>query len=156
MLLSSHLGRQARRKTVRPGQHVFIFLHSKYCVGRHVAKLQFPELLPDEDLRLAHRLLGTRNTLDRDVLLALVGKPRSFGDLRPLLGKKRDHNLTMSLHRLRRDGLTRQRVAYGRGAVTEHELSTQGIRVVALVYQLRPLAESAAMLRRAESYAHPA
>ena len=121
-----------------------------------MAKLQFPDPIPDEDLRLAHRLLGTRNTLDRDVLLALVGKPRPFGELRPLLGGKRDHNLTMSLHRLRRDGLTRPRVAFRRGAATEHELSTQGIRVVALVYQLRPLAESAALLRRAASYAHPA
>ena len=121
-----------------------------------MAKLHFPDPIPDEDLRLAHRLLGTRNTLDRDVLLALVGKPRPFGELRPLLGGKRDHNLTMSLHRLRRDGLTRPRVAFRRGAATEHELSTQGIRVVALVYQLRPLAESAALLRRAASDAHPA
>ncbi|HEX9816194.1 MAG TPA: hypothetical protein VGB18_04375 [Candidatus Thermoplasmatota archaeon] len=119
-------------------------------------KLRFPDPMPDEDLRLAHRLLGTRNTLDRDVLLSLVGRPRSFSELRPLLGSRRDHNLTMSLHRLRRDGLTRQRVAYGRGAATEHELSTQGVRVVALVYQMRPVAEAAAMLRRAQSYGNVA
>lgn len=67
--------------------------------------------LPEDDIefKLAHKILGKDNPLDKEILLSLVGEPHRYSDLKPLLGDKRDHNLTMALDRLRDDGLVRKR-----------------------------------------------
>lgn len=118
--------------------------------------LEFPLPLADEDLRLAHRLLGTKNHLDLEILRTLVGRPRRYSELQPLLGGRNDNNLNMALHRLRRDGLIRQRRDLTQTpAGFEYELSFQGIRVYELSFQIRPIAETVELYRRAEGLAAP-
>lgn len=114
-------------------------------------RLEFPLPLADEDLRLAHRLVGTKNRLDLAILRTLVGRPRRYSELQPLLGGKNDNNLNMALQRLRRDGLIRQRRVLTQTPTTlEYELSTQGIRVYELSFQILPIADAVALYRRAE------
>lgn len=125
-------------------------------VSRKATKLEFPLPARDEDLRLAHRLLGTRNRLDLEILRALVGRPRRYRELQPLLRGKNDNNLNMALHRLRRDGLIRQRRDLTQTPPTfEYELGSQGIRVYELSLQIRPIAETVALYRRAEGLPAP-
>lgn len=114
-------------------------------------RLEFPLPEPDEDLHLAHRLLGARTPLDFGILRALVGRPKRYSELQPLLGGRNDNNLNMALHRLRRDGLIRQRRDLSVSPhIVEYELSAKGIRVYELTFQFRPISETLAWFRRAE------
>lgn len=120
------------------------------------ARLEFPFPKADEEERLAHRLLSTKNRLDLDVLRSLVGRPRRYSELQPLLGTKNDNNLNMALHRLRRDGLIRQRRDLSQSPPgAEYELSSQGIRVYELTLQVGPLAKALELFRRVEGTPAP-
>lgn len=104
---------------------------------------------PDEEYRLAHRLLGKENDLDLRILTALVGRPRRFSELGALLGVKQKNNLTVALARLRRDGLIDQRIdARRRPPTHRYELTQLGVLVVFRMNQMLPAHESAEALRR--------
>lgn len=109
------------------------------------------DLLPseDEEYRLAHKLLGKKNHLDRRILEQLVGRPRRFSELEPLLEGKAKNNLTAALARLRNDGLIDQRVeAQRRPLVKRYELTELGVLVVFRMNQMLPAHLSAQALRR--------
>jgi DNA-binding HxlR family transcriptional regulator len=104
---------------------------------------------PNEEYRLAHLLLGKKNDLDRRILIALVGRPRRFSELEPLLKGKAKNNLTTALHRLREQGLIDQRIeAKKQPATSRYELSELGILVVFRMNQMIPAHESAQAMRK--------
>lgn len=109
-----------------------------------------PPLPPDDiEYRYAYRLLGKDNTLDREVLLSLVGRPRRYTDLKPLLGGRADHNLTMALDRLHRDGIVRKRSDVRVSPPIDHwELSELGRLVVLRMMQMLPAYTAAEMVLR--------
>lgn len=98
--------------------------------------------LPEEDIeyKLAYKLLGKDNTLDKEILFRLVGRPQRYSELKPLLGDKNDHNLTMALERLRDDGLINRRTDFRREpAVDSYELSGLGQLVVFNMVRMGPV-----------------
>lgn len=110
-----------------------------------------PDLLPrpDEEYRLAHKLLGKSNDLDRQILMALVSHPKRFSQLEPLLASKAKNNLTAALARLRRDGLIDQRIeARKKPPTSRYELTELGVLVVIRMNQMIPAHEAAEALRR--------
>lgn len=111
-------------------------------------------LPPAEDVEYhhAHRLLGQDNPLDRAIVEGLVGRPRRYGELKALLDGKRDHNLTMALDRLRRDGLVDQRVdASTKPPAKSYELTNLGIQVVLRMHEMVPAHVSAQILLRGQA-----
>ena len=85
----------------------------------------------DAEFRLAHRLMGAEGDLDRRILGALVGRPRRFLELKPLLGRRTEANLTQALQRLTRDGLVIQRAAdWDAPGIKTHELTPLGALVL--------------------------
>lgn len=113
------------------------------------ARFEAPLPEPDVEYRLAHALLGATNPLDRGIVLSLVGRPRRYSELKPLLSRKAENNLTMALERLRRDGIIGQTVsARRRPPIKTYELTELGILVVFRMNQMIPAHESAQALLR--------
>lgn len=109
---------------------------------------------PAEDVEYhhAHRLLGQDNPLDRRIVEDLVGRPRRYGELKGLLDGKRDHNLTMALDRLRRDGIIDQRIDVAtKPPVKSYELTNLGIQVVLRMHEMIPAHVSAQILLRGQA-----
>lgn len=109
---------------------------------------------PAEDVEYhhAHRLLGQDNPLDRAIVEDLVGRPRRYGELKALLAGKRDHNLTMALDRLRRDGLVDQRIdASNKPPTKSYELTNLGVQVVLRMHEMIPAHVSAQTLLRGQA-----
>ncbi len=112
---------------------------------------------PDVEYRLAHKLLGSRSDIDRRVLGALVGRPQRFSELKPVLGTRKDANLTQSLERLHRDGLVRSRIQARKApAVKVHELTTLGALVVFHVAEMSTAYGSSEALLRGQAAANAA
>ena len=98
------------------------------------------------EFKLAHRLMGAEGDLDRRVLGALVGRPRRFGELKPLLATRTEANLTQALRRLTRDGLIIQRAAdWDDPSVKTHELTPLGTRVLYHIVEMDFVARTARM-----------
>lgn len=108
--------------------------------------------VPEEDhgLKLAHHLLGSDSPLDLRVLNALVGEPKRFRDLKPLVKGKSDTPLTRSLKRLGETGLIRQGMTLDEpGDPRYYALTKLGIHVVLKTHEMRPLADVLAEVRAA-------
>jgi DNA-binding HxlR family transcriptional regulator len=100
-------------------------------------------------LRLAYELVAEDGDLRRGVLLELVGRPRRYAELKPLLRGRRDHNLTVALIRLQRDGLVDRRTdARQRPAVHAYELTPLGIQTVLSMQAIRPVHEAVEAYRK--------
>lgn len=109
---------------------------------------------PDVHLKLAYKLMGRASDLDQRILYALLGRPKRYSELRPLLGGRRDHNLTVALKRLQLDGLIDRRTDARRTPVVDtYELTPLGIQVVLALQEIRPLHESVAAYERAREAA---
>jgi DNA-binding PadR family transcriptional regulator len=107
--------------------------------------MPFASALPDADVEfhLAHRLMAAGD-LDRGVLGALVGRPRRFAELKRLLGKRTEANLTQALQRLTRDGLIVQRAAdWEDPSIKTHELTPLGTLVLYHLVELDFVARAA-------------
>lgn len=108
-----------------------------------------PPLDEDVEYHHAHRLLGQGNPLDRRIIEELVGRPRRYGELKGFLEGKRDHNLTMALDRLQRDGIVDQRIdASNKAPIKSYELTNLGIHVVLRMHEMLPAHVSAQILLR--------
>lgn len=121
--------------------------HQSVCVSHEpVEEPAEPWGLPEPDVeyKLAARLLAQDPPMDRDVLEALVGAPKRYRDLKPLLGGRNDHVLTKALARLRDDGLIRQGIDLD--PTREHErvyaLTALGTLVVFRLHEMIPHHES--------------
>lgn len=91
------------------------------------------EGLPPERLEygLAHQYMGQSNPLVRDILYGLVGQPKRYSELKPLLRGKKDNNLTNALENLLDDGVIDQRVDARRKPATYlYQLTELGKLVV--------------------------
>jgi DNA-binding HxlR family transcriptional regulator len=94
-------------------------------------------------LRLAYALVAEEGDLRRTVLLELVGRPRRYTELKGLLRGRRDHNLTVALTRLQRDGLIDRRTdARARPVVHAYELTPLGIQAILAMQAIRPVHEA--------------
>lgn len=104
------------------------------------ARPEYPYELPEDERRLAHRILGKPNTLDAQILLALASRPQRYSDLMPFLRGRNHNNLTMAIDRLSRDGLvTRRTSARQFPVVHAYELSPQGRLVVDYMVRFQTL-----------------
>src|SRR5689334_3888596 len=93
---------------------------------------------PSTHLRLAYELTAEPGDLRRAVLRQLVGRPRRYSELRPLLKGRRDHNLTVALQRLQRDGLVDRRTDARRAPVVHsYELTPLGIEALLAMETIR-------------------
>jgi DNA-binding HxlR family transcriptional regulator len=93
-------------------------------------------------LRLAYELAAEDGDLRRGILQELVGRPQRYADLKVLLRGRRDHNLTVALVRLQRDGLISRRTnARQKPPTHTYELSSLGIQVVLAMQTIRPVGE---------------
>jgi DNA-binding HxlR family transcriptional regulator len=100
-------------------------------------------------LRIAYELVAEKGDLRRHVLLELVGKPRRYAELKPLLRGRRDHNLTVALMRLQRDGLIDRRTdARQRPVVHAYELTPLGVETVLAMHAIRPVHEGMEAYRK--------
>lgn len=109
--------------------------------------LPLPE--PDIEYKLAARLLGKRDDLDLKILESLVGRPRRYSELKPLLKGRRDHVLTKSLQRLRRDGVIDQGLDLQQDDPERYySLTNLGVLAVFRVHEMRPVQESIEAARR--------
>ena len=107
---------------------------------------------PDWDVTLAHRLLGKRSDLDRNILLTLIGRPQRFSGLEPLLRGRGKNTLTQALKRLEGDGLIQARLNARRDPpVAAYELTSFGILVVRNVMALERALELPDLLRRLDA-----
>ena len=96
------------------------------------------------EFKLAHRLLAADGDMDRRILGALVGRPRRFGELKPLLDNRTEANLTQALRRLTRDGLIVQRAAdWDDPSLKTHELTPLGTRVLYHIVEMDFVARTA-------------
>jgi DNA-binding HxlR family transcriptional regulator len=90
----------------------------------------FPLPSRTEPVDIAKRL-ANKPGLELAILQALIGRPKRYTELKPLLGGRRDHNLTRALRRLRNEGVLRQRSDVSQDPpVDSYELSDLGVRVV--------------------------
>lgn len=112
--------------------------------------MHLPE--PDVEYRLAHQLAGKENPLDRQILESLVGGPRRYGELRPLLGARGDHVLTKSLQRLMHTGTIEQFLtSKGKGMERGYGLTQLGILVVFKLHEMVPIHASIAAWKRSQA-----
>lgn len=104
---------------------------------------------PPEDYEYdaAMRLLRG-NPLDVRVLDAVVGQPRRYSELRPLLAGKADHNLTKALERLTRLGALSQRSHAEAGKRTDvYALTSLGDAIRLAMAKLGSVHEMAQLAR---------
>ena len=103
----------------------------------------------DVEYRLAAKLIGKAEPLDRRIIEALVGGPQRYSELRALIGKRRDHVRTKALARLRSDGLIVQRLDLDANPPPmSYVLSQLGILVVLKLHEMVPVHESLEAARR--------
>lgn len=109
------------------------------------------EGIPDPDV-LAYRLIARESPLDRAILHELIGRPKRYADLKPLLGEKADNNLTVALKRLQEWGLIERRTDARREPVVHsYELTPLGIQVILAIPAIQPIHESMARFERARA-----
>jgi DNA-binding HxlR family transcriptional regulator len=107
------------------------------------------ELSDDLILRRAYELVAEAGDLRRSILFDLIGRPRRYNELKPLLRGRRDHNLTVALTRLQRDGLIDRRTdARQRPLVHSYELTPLGVQVILGMQSIRPVHEAFESYRR--------
>jgi DNA-binding HxlR family transcriptional regulator len=97
---------------------------------------------PNVEYALAARLLAQDPPTDRDILEALVGAPRRYRALKPLLRGRRDNVLTKALKRLREDGLVQQGIDLDAGHERVYSLTNLGTLVVFRLHEMIPHHES--------------
>lgn len=95
--------------------------------------------LPERDVEyhLALRLLNQEPPFDRRILEDLVGRPKRYSELTPLLDGRNDNVLTKALRRLREDGLIQQGVDLDRDQKVYH-LTELGKATVFSLHQMVP------------------
>lgn len=112
--------------------------------------MHLPE--PDIEYRLAHQLAGKENPLDRQILEGLVGGPRRYSELQPLLGKRGDHVLTKSLERLMKTGTIDQFLtANGARMERGYGLTSLGVLVVFKLHEMVPIHASIEAWKRGQA-----
>lgn len=105
--------------------------------------------MPERDVeyKLALRLLNQDPPFDRRILEDLVGQPKRYSELKPLLGDRNDNVLTKALDRLREEGLIQQGVDLDRDQRVYH-LTELGKLTLFRMHEMVPHAESIRAYKR--------
>lgn len=93
---------------------------------------------PDTELAIAADLLHDRRRLDLRILDEVVGRPRRYSELQPLLDGANDNTLNRALLRLREDGVIDQRLDV-RARTRSYHLTALGKLVVYRLQQMGPV-----------------
>lgn len=91
--------------------------------------------------QVALELLNQQPPIDLQVLEELMGEPRRYRDLRPLLAGRGDYVLTKALQRLQDRGAIHQGIDPDLKTKT-YRLSTLGKLVIFRVHEFRPIHSS--------------
>lgn len=99
--------------------------------------------LPERDVeyRIALRLLNQEPPFDRRIVEDLVGQPKRYTELKPLLGDRNDNVLTKALKRLREEGVIQQGIDLDRDQRVYH-LTELGKLVLFRMHEMVPHWES--------------
>lgn len=99
--------------------------------------------LPEQDLeyRIAARLLTQEPPLDRQVVEEVMGRPRRYSELQPLLKGRNDNVLNKALARLRDEGVIQQGLDYVKDQKT-YSLTALGKLVIFRMHEMVPHRES--------------
>lgn len=104
----------------------------------------------NEEVKLAHGLLGRNNPLELRILEELLGDPKRFRDLRRLVPGKSDTPLTRALQHLGDNGLVRQGLTLKEPGDPRYYAATRlGVHVVLKTREHRSVADVMAELRTA-------
>lgn len=102
--------------------------------------LEPPE--PNTPLKKACAVLARDTDLDYGILGSLAEGAKRYSELKPLLGDRGDHNLTVSLKRLQEEGLVRRRAMAAEGRdIHRYELSALGDQTMRLIQRIEKVAE---------------
>lgn len=100
------------------------------------------EMEIQEPIHLACELASSESRLREWILRRLLGNQARYGELKPLLGSKGDHNLTVALKSLRNHGLVRKKVAFREdGEVEVYEITPLGVSTALELARLAPVRE---------------
>lgn len=114
-----------------------------YCVKQENASRPSYFFEPGTMDLVVHRLLGQANCLDLRILEALVAEPKRFTELKPLIGERYDHNLTVALARLARDALIERRSFLEADEVVHrYRLTPVGVEALLMSNKLQPLSQT--------------
>lgn len=104
-------------------------------------RIEPPE--PGEAPRQARELMGKESDLDLRILFDLLGAPKRYSELQPLLGDRGDHNLTVALERLQDRGLvTRQTDAREDPPTHTYQVTELGVQTALHVHTSRVIDEA--------------
>lgn len=96
---------------------------------------------PDVEYKLAIRLLHQDPPFDREIMESLVGRPKRYRDLKPLLRGRNDNVLNKALTRLRNEGTIKQELNVKTGE-RRYALTELGKVVVFRLHEMVPHHES--------------
>ena len=102
-------------------------------------------------IELALRYASRPDGLPYRVLHELLGQPRRYSELKPLLGELNDNNLTAALRQLADNGLVAQVVSYERdreAPVKSHRLTAFGVQTVLVMHSVKPQVQAWVGLQR--------
>ncbi len=108
----------------------------------------------DRDFSLAAKLLAKDPPLDRRIVEALVGTPKRYSELKPLLGGRNDNVLTKALHRLRNEGIIQQGLSHDLKE-TRYMLTELGKLVIFRLHEMIPHHQSIEAYQRGMAALHP-
>ena len=103
----------------------------------------------NREVKLAMGLLAKENQLDLQVLHALLGSPKRFRDLKPLVKGASDTPLTRTLHRLSENALIRQGMTLTEKDPRYYAVTGLGVHVALKAHEFRPLRDVVRELRLA-------
>jgi len=114
-----------------------------------VLKMNWAPPSRDIEYALAHELLG-RGGLSLAILEELVGQPRRWSELKPLLDGKGDENLRKALQSLRGKGLVKPGVDL-HSTQKVYALSNLGRLTILKIHEMLPTHQSIAAFQRGEA-----
>lgn len=93
---------------------------------------------PGHPVKQACRIIAQSSDIDRRILRSLAEGAKRYSELKPVLDGRNDHNLTVALKRLQREGLVRRRSGGGEGRdIHRYELSGLGHHTLLAVDEIQ-------------------
>lgn len=98
---------------------------------------------PGQPIQQGCRIIAQSSDIDRRVLESLSEGAKRYSELKPVLDGRNDHNLTVALDRLQREGLIRRRSGDGGGRdIHRYELSGLGHHTLLAIEEIQNVGTS--------------